>query len=176
MAQLSPGIVFWLEVLGRRGQGPFAELLTVYALLFPQGWFPKAVWGFRRYFHSAQRSSVHTRLSQEGRGLHLHNSVPSSAAAAACLSDLWGSTITGRITGEAELPLTRWKEKKQEMCWILLEAVQVEALVRASIIFIAVCFIPLTSAGFVYAVLFYLTSISWKWGGTERWKQSKRTT
>lgn len=46
------------------------------------------------------------------------------------------------------------------MCWILLETAQVNAMIRASVIYVAVFFIPLTSAGFVYAILFYLTSIS----------------
>lgn len=35
------GIVSLLEVLGRQGQGPFVELLTVYMLLFTQGLRPK---------------------------------------------------------------------------------------------------------------------------------------
>lgn len=36
--------------------------------------------------------------SQEGSGLRLHNTMPSPAAAAAYLSDLWNSTIAGQIT------------------------------------------------------------------------------
>lgn len=127
MAQPNPGTVSLLEVVGRRGQSPFVELLTVYALLFPQGLFLKAVWGFRWYFHLAQRSSVHTRVSQEGSGLQLHNTMPSSAAAAACVSDLQSSTIAGQITerntkpGRAASDMlegweNRFKMEKKENC------------------------------------------------------------
>lgn len=49
-------------------------------------------------FHLAQRSSAHTTVSQEGSGPPLHNTMPSSAAAAACLSDLRSSTMAGQIT------------------------------------------------------------------------------
>lgn len=41
VVQLNPAIVSLLEVLGRSGQGPFIELLTVYTQLSPQGLFPK---------------------------------------------------------------------------------------------------------------------------------------
>lgn len=69
----------------------------LHAAFYP-GFTSKAVRGFRWYFHSAQRDSVHNRVSQEGSGLRLHNTMPSPTAAAACLSDLWNSTIAGQIT------------------------------------------------------------------------------
>lgn len=99
VAQLNPGIVFLLEGLGRRGQGPFTKLLTnaVYTLLFLQDFISKAKQGLDGAFIQ-HRGTLYTLGYPRGLRteenvmllllLQLHNVIPSPAAAVASLSDL----------------------------------------------------------------------------------------
>lgn len=89
VAKLNLGIVSLLEGLGRRGQGPFSELLTqaICTLLLLRIWFPKAVQGLGWYFDSstvancAQWACTTTEPRNRGQcGL----AAPAAAALAQC--------------------------------------------------------------------------------------------
>lgn len=80
---------------------------------------------FRQHFHSTQSCSAHKGAEENAkfRLLRLHNVMP-SLAAAACLSDLWNSTIGNQITDRN----TTLLKVLQKSVWNAANKSQAEAL------------------------------------------------